>query len=294
MSQAPAWARRVGDFAGLVRFSHTLFLFPFALGSVLLAHRVKPVTPWVALWIVVALVAARSAAMIMNRIADRRFDAANPRTASRHLVTGQVSPALAAGWLAASCAVFVLAAWMLGELCLILSPVALAWVLGYSFTKRFTALCHLWLGAATALAPLGAWVAVTGSFDWRALVLAATVTLWVAGFDVIYACQDEDFDRQRGLHSLPAKLGVGGALRLSLGLHLAAAAGLLLMAPIFGLGMVYLAGAVLMALILMAEQALVHQRLAKVPLAFFTFNGVVSVLFLAAVALDLWVEGSGV
>jgi 4-hydroxybenzoate polyprenyltransferase len=294
VSPAAALARRVGDFAGLVRFSHTLFLFPFALGAVLLANRVNPVTPWVVWWIVVALVAARSAAMIMNRIADRRFDAQNPRTATRHLVTGQVSPALAAGWLAASCAIFVLAAWMLSDLCLILSPVALVWVLGYSFTKRFTALCHIWLGAATALAPLGAWVAVTGSFDWRALVLAATVTLWVAGFDVIYACQDVDFDRDRKLHSLPAKLGVRGGLRLSLGLHLAAAAGLLLMGPIFDLGRIYLSGAVLMALILMAEQALVHKRLARVPLAFFTFNGMVSLLFLAAVALDLWVGGGGV
>ncbi len=278
------------DFAELVAFSHTIFLFPFALAAVLLAHRLRPVTPARLAWIVLALVAARTAAMVMNRIADRRFDAENPRTKNRPLVTGRVTPAQAWSYLALACAVFLLACWRLGPLCLMLSPLALAWVLGYSFSKRFTSLSHLWLGSATALAPLGAWIGVTGSFDWRILVLAAAVSLWVAGFDVIYACQDLGFDRRRGLCSLPARLGLGRALWVSRGLHLGAWAGFVALVPLFHLGRVYLVGALALGALLALEQALVAAKKANIPMAFFTVNGVVSVLFFLVLALDLYWE----
>ncbi|RJX31931.1 MAG: 4-hydroxybenzoate octaprenyltransferase [Desulfarculus sp.] len=277
-------------FGELVKFSHTVFLLPFTLAAVVLAHRVRPLTAGAMVWIVVALVSARSAAMVMNRIADRRWDALNPRTAGRPLITGRVSPALAWTWLACACAGLVLAAAMLNPLCLALSPVALAWVLGYSFSKRFTVLCHLWLGSATALAPLGAWLAVTGAWDWRALVLALAVACWVAGFDVIYACQDVGFDRQHALRSLPARLGVEGALWISRGLHLAAAVGFMVLAPLFGLGPVYIVGAAGVCAALVAEQVLVAITQANIPMAFFTVNGFISIAYFLFLAADRWLE----
>lgn len=283
---------RLKDFADLVKFSHTIFLFPFALSALLLATQVSPLTVGKVFWVVVALVAARSAAMIMNRIADRRFDALNPRTATRPLVTGRVSPALAWAWLALACGVLVLASWMLNPLCLKLSPVALIWVLGYSFTKRFTWLCHVWLGLATALAPLGAWIAVTGAWDWRAAVLAGAAALWVAGFDVIYACQDIEFDQRYALHSLPARLGLEKALWVSRGMHGMTILGFFVLAPLFHLGHIYLIGAAVVALALVVEQVLVAVKHANIPMAFFTVNGFVSIAFLVFLALDLWLGGA--
>lgn len=284
---------RISDFAELVKFSHTIFLFPFALAAVFMAQRVRPLTWPMMLWIVVALVAARSAAMVMNRIADRKIDAVNPRTAQRPLVTGRVSMPLAWAWLATACGLFVLAAWQLGPLPLALSPIALAWVLGYSFTKRFTALCHIWLGMATALAPLGAWIAVAGTFTVGAVVLALSVSLWVAGFDIIYACQDVDFDRAHGLNSIPARLGISGALWLSSALHGLALAGLAALGPLMGLGAIYLVTVLVLGFILATEQIVVRRRLANVPMAFFTMNGVFSMLYLLGVALDIWIGGGG-
>lgn len=281
-----SFTQRIRDFSELVKFSHTIFLFPFALSSLVLAHQVKPVTIGVLCWIVLALVAARSAAMIMNRIADKNYDALNPRTATRPLVTGQVSAGLAWLWLALACGFFVLASAMLNSLALMLSPVALFLVLGYSFTKRFTALCHIWLGAATALAPVGAWIAVTGAWDWRAIVLAGAVALWVAGFDVIYACQDIEFDRGQALHSIPARLGLKRALWASRIMHLGALLGFFALQPLFGLGGIYLAGAILVAVVLIAEQALVAYKQANIPMAFFTLNGVVSVMFFLILLTD--------
>lgn len=286
MEAALRMSVRLRDFGELVKFSHTLFLFPFALSAVVLADRVRAVTWGVMFWVVLALVSARSAAMIMNRIADRRFDSLNPRTAGRPLVTGTVSVALAWGWLAMAVGIFELAAWALGPLPLALSPVALIWVLGYSFTKRFTALCHLWLGLATALAPAGAWIAVTGSWDWRVLALVTAVAAWVAGFDVIYACQDIAFDREQGLCSMPARLGLRRGLLVSRCLHAVAAAGFFALAPLFGLGPVYLTGVGLIALALLVEQALVAHKQANIPMAFFTVNGVISVAFFGFVLAD--------
>ncbi len=281
----------LAQFAELVKFSHTVFLLPFACAAVVLAGGRARLEGRVLWWTLVALVAARSAAMVMNRIADRELDALNPRTAGRPLVTGRVSLGRAWGWLVGWSLVFLLAAGMLNRLCLYLAPAALAWVLAYSFTKRFTALCHLWLGVATALAPVGAWCAVTGSWELRVVGLGVAVALWVAGFDVIYACQDMAFDRAQGLHSLPARLGLGRALWLSRLMHAAAVAGFWALGPWFGLGELYRGGVVVLGVVLAAEQVLVARRRANIPLAFFTLNGVVSILFLALVLADRLGEG---
>lgn len=277
---------RIKDFGELVKFSHTVFLFPFALSAVVLAMGQATLTWAKGFWIVVALVAARSAAMVINRIADLRYDAQNPRTAARPMVSGRVSKPLAWAWLIAACAAFVLASAMLGPACLYLSPVALAWVLGYSFAKRFTFLCHIWLGLATALAPLGAWVAMTGALDWPIVLLALAVACWVGGFDIIYACQDIDFDRAHKLHSLPARLGLHGALWISRGLHLLAALGFWALGPLFGLGRIYLAGVALIALLLLVEHVLVAVKRANIPMAFFTVNGVVSIAYFLFLLID--------
>jgi 4-hydroxybenzoate polyprenyltransferase len=282
---------KLNNFFELVKFSHTIFLFPFALASVVLAHYVRPITWGGLFWIVVALVAARTSAMVINRLADLRFDAQNPRTANRVLVTGQVSQSTAWFYLAISCAVFILASWQLSDLCLLLSPVALAWIMGYSYSKRFTSLCHIWLGAATALAPVGAWIAVSGAWDWRAVVLAISVTTWVAGFDVIYACQDLEFDQNHRLHSLPARLGLKKALWVSRGLHLISTIGFFALAPLFGLGSLYLAGVSLVSLVLVLEQIVVAKKRANIPMAFFTMNGIISVMFLIFLAVDCWIRG---
>lgn len=169
---------------------------------------------------------------------------------------------------------------------------ALAWVLGYSFTKRFTWLCHLWLGLATALAPLGAWIAVTGAWDWRAAVLAGAAALWVVGFDVIYACQDIEFDTSQCLHSLPARLGLERALWVSRGMHALTILGFFALAPLFNLGDIYLLGSGVVALALVVEQALVAVKRANIPMAFFTVNGFVSIAFLVFLILDLWLGGA--
>lgn len=277
---------RIKDFGELVKFSHTVFLFPFALSAVVLAMGQATLTWAKGFWIVVALVAARSAAMVINRIADLRYDAQNPRTAARPMVSGRVSKPLAWAWLIAACAAFVLASAMLGPACLYLSPVALAWVLGYSFAKRFTFLCHIWLGLATALAPLGAWVAMTGALDWPIVLLALAVACWVGGFDIIYACQDIDFDRAHKLHSLPARLGLHGALWISRGLHLLAALGFWALGPLFGLGRIYLTGVALIALLLLVEHVLVAVKRANIPMAFFTVNGVVSIAYFLFLLID--------
>ncbi|CAO0823327.1 4-hydroxybenzoate polyprenyltransferase [Desulfarculales bacterium] len=284
-------ARRLKDFAALVKFSHTIFLFPFALSAVTLAHGVRPLTMGVLFWVVVALVSARSAAMVMNRIADKDYDAKNPRTKDRPLITGQVSTLQAWVWLFAACSLFVLAAAILGDICLKFSPVALVWVLGYSFSKRFTALCHIWLGLATALAPLGAWLAVAGQFSWGVVILAVSCAGWVAGFDVIYACQDIGFDQEQGHKSLPVRLGLERSLWVSRGLHAAAMLGFFVVGLIFGLGRVYFGGVGLIAVILLLEQWLVARRLANVPMAFFTLNGLVSMLYLLCLAVDRWWGG---
>jgi 4-hydroxybenzoate polyprenyltransferase len=265
----------------MIRFSHSIFALPFALASAALAAREG--IDWRALpWILVAMIGARSAAMGFNRLADHAIDARNPRTAARELPRGALSRREVWAFVILSAGALVLAAALLNPLCLALSPVALAIVFGYSYTKRFTALSHLVLGLALAVAPVGAWLAIRGAFALEPVVLGLAVLLWVAGFDVIYACQDVEFDRREGLHSLPARLGVGGALVLARAFHAAAVlllAALYLVAPLHP---VYLAGVALVAGLLAYEHRLVKaDDLSQVDLAFFTLNGWISVGYFA-------------
>ena len=271
----------------MIKFAHTVFALPFALlAAVLAAGGVPPLETL--FWILVAMVGARSAAMSFNRIADRHLDARNPRTASREIPSGLLSTRFAALFCAGSAALFVVASAQLNRLCLLLSPVALAVVLGYSLTKRWTALSHLVLGLSLAIAPVGAWIAVTGSLARLPVVLGLAVVFWVAGFDVIYSLQDEDFDREQGLQSIPARLGARRALFVSTLFHAAALAflcGAFVLAEggvLFGLG-VALAGA-----FLVRQHAIVKPGdLSRVDAAFFTANGWLSVALFACGAADV-------
>lgn len=264
----------------MVKFSHSVFALPFALASAVLAGAGR-VPLRTMLWIVVAMVGARSAAMGFNRLADQAIDARNPRTAGRELPRGVLSRASVWLFVLVSAAALVVAAAMLNPLCLALSPVALAVVFGYSYTKRFTALSHLVLGLALAIAPVGAWLAVRGRFDATPIVLGLAVLAWVAGFDTIYSCQDAEFDRGAGLHSLPARLGVGRALLLARTFHAMATVLLLTLFALEPLHPVYLAGVAGVAAALVYEHSLVKaDDLSKVDAAFFLVNGWISVGYL--------------
>jgi 4-hydroxybenzoate polyprenyltransferase len=264
-------------FGRMIKFSHSVFALPFALTSVALAVQGPP--PWgKLLWILAAMVGARSAAMGFNRLADQALDARNPRTAARELPSGGLGRGEVWAFVAAAVVVFVFAAAMLNPLCLALSPVALAIVFGYSYTKRFTALSHLVLGLGLAIAPVGAWLAIRGAFAPQPVVLGLAVLLWVAGFDVIYACQDVEFDRREGLHSLPARLGTRRALLLARALHALAVALLASLFAIAPLHPLYLVGVAMVALLLIYEHSLVRpDDLSRVNAAFFTANAWVSV-----------------
>jgi 4-hydroxybenzoate polyprenyltransferase len=269
----------------MVKLSHSVFALPFALAAAVIAAGGLP-EGRVLLWIVVAMVGARSAAMGFNRLADHWIDARNPRTAQRELPRGLLRRGEVVVFVAFSAALLVLAAAMLNPLCLALSPVALAVVFGYSYTKRFTSLSHLVLGLGLAMAPVGAWLAVRGRFEAAPLVLALAVLCWVSGFDIIYACQDVAFDREAGLHSLPARLGVARALYLSRRLHVLAVLLLAALGPLAGLHPAYLCGVAAVAALLAYEQSLVRaDDLSRVDAAFFAVNGWVSVGFLAATVL---------
>lgn len=270
----------------MIKFSHSVFALPFALLSTFLAARGAPPARTL-LWIVVAMVGARSMAMVHNRIADRHLDAENPRTKDRHLVTGALSVRFAWAFLAASAAVFVLAAWELNPLAFRLSPVAVALLLAYAYTKRFTWLSHLILGLCLGMAPLGAWIAVEGRFDLLPILLGLAVAFWTAGFDVIYSLQDEAFDRSRGLHSLPARLGPRGALRVCWLLH---ALTLLLLAAVWrlaGAGWLFAAGVGATAAALAWQHRAVRPGdLSRVNAVFFTANGFISLILAASGILD--------
>jgi len=278
--------RALGATLSMIKFQHTLFALPFALCGAILAAEGVP--PWRTIgWIVGAMVGARSAAMVFNRIADLEYDRRNPRTGSRPLVTGALGMSFAWGFLAASVALFILSAAMLNRLALLLSVPALALILSYSYAKRVTWLTHLHLGVALGLAPIGAWVAVRGDIATAPLVLAAAVTLWVAGFDLIYACQDVGFDRQAGLRSFPVRFGIPAALRVSNLLHLAMVVLLVTLPAWTDLGWVYLAGIGVVAGLLVYEHRLVRaDDLSRVNQAFFTINGWISFLVLLAMATD--------
>lgn len=281
------------DLLGLVRFSHTLFALPFALfGAALAAHRPdgwrgRP-RDW--LGIVLCMAAARTAAMAFNRLVDRRIDALNPRTAIRHIPAGKLSAAAVAAFTAISSATFVASTLLFlpNPWPLRLAAPILLWLLGYSYAKRFTSLAHLWLGVALMLAPLSAWIALRGNLDWPPVWLGLAVLGWVSGFDIIYACQDAAFDRDAGLHSIPARLGVATALRLAAACHAAMVAALVGLGLAYPLGPIYFGGVALAAALLIYEHAIVRpDDLSRVNVAFFQVNVVISLGLLAVGVADL-------
>jgi 4-hydroxybenzoate polyprenyltransferase len=274
----------------MIKWEHSIFALPFALCGAMLAASGFP-TAHQLFWILIAMLSARSAAMAFNRLADASIDAANPRTRTRALPAGDLSPAFVATFVVASCALFILAASQLNRLTLWLSPVALAVVLLYSYTKRFTRFSHLVLGFALGIAPAAAWIAVRGSLDPRILLLTAAVTFWVAGFDVLYACQDFEFDCNAGLYSIPRFTGIGPALWVARSFHAIMLVLLLLLLPAFALGKIALAGVVAVLLLLFYEHSLLKAHdLSRLNAAFFTMNGVISVVFALFIAADLLVH----
>lgn len=279
----------VREAAELVKFPHTAFALPFALIAAVAAANGLP--PWPVLgWILLAMAGARTAAMAFNRLADQRLDAANPRTAQRALPVGRVGRPFAWALVGLGAAALGFAAWRLNPVCLALAPVALAWVLAYSYSKRFTRLSHLWLGLGLGIAPVGAWLAVRGSFAAPPLVLAVAVTAWVAGFDVLYSLPDEPFDRAAGLHSLPARLGAARALAVARVLHVIAAGGFAAFAWCMG-GWGLWAGTAAAAALLAWQHTLVGPgRLERLDTAFFTANGVLALLMFALYLLDMMVR----
>jgi len=267
----------------MIKVEHSVFALPFALVAALLAARVGGSLPsWrQILWIIVAMVAARSAAMTMNRIVDVDYDRRNPRTANRALPTGLLSLGFAWTFTLAASAALVLAAWQLNMLALKLSPVALTILFSYSYTKRFTAWSHLVLGLCLGISPAAAWIAIRGSLDWRMFILCAAVTLWVGGFDILYACQDIEFDRVAGLHSIPKNLGIVRALVIARLVHAFVVLLLAVLAWTFHLPWPAWAGVVVVAILLAYEHSLVKSDdLSKMNAAFFTVNGYISLIFL--------------
>lgn len=302
MTTATAPSRTLLDqlraYLGMIRFSHTLFALPFALAAAVLAWRAEGTFRWLDLaGIVVCMVLARSAAMGFNRLVDRKLDAENPRTHRRHLPAGILSPRAVALFTLACCVGFVLSTvhflvWNGNGWPLALSVPVLLFLLGYSYSKRFTTLCHFWLGAALALAPVAAWIAIRGSIDWPPVVLAGCVLFWVAGFDMLYATQDAAFDRDRGLFSMPARLGVPGALRLAAVCHLLMVGLLVVLGLAANLGTIYFVGVGLVAALLVYEHLLVKpDDLTRVNDAFFTVNAIISVGLFGLILLDVAVAG---
>ena len=285
---------RIRTVLEMIKFEHSVFALPFALTGALLAARLTA-HAWPSLrqiwWIVVAMVAARSAAMTMNRIADRRFDKENSRTKMRALATGALSVSFAWAFTIAAVALFLVAAWRLNLLAFELAPVAVAVLFFYSYTKRFTNWSHLFLGFALGISPAAAWIAITGSLDRRMLILCGAVTLWVGGFDVLYACQDVDFDKEAGLFSVPKRFGIANALVIARLMHLGVVVLLSWLAGSFGLPWPAWAGIGVVAALLGYEHSLVRANdLSKLNAAFFTVNGYISVLFLLfwGAAAALW------
>ena len=274
----------------MIKWEHSIFALPFALSGAMLAAGRLPTLHQLT-WIIIAMVSARSAAMAFNRVADAAIDAANPRTRTRALPAGALTPGFVTTFVVVSCAIFIFASAQLNHLSLILSPVALAVVLLYSYTKRFTRWSHLVLGFALGIAPAAAWIAVRGSLNPRILLLTAAVTFWVAGFDVLYACQDYEFDRAANLHSLPRYVGIPTALWIARVFHLLMIGLLIALLMVFGLGKLAVIGVLAVAILLAYEHSLVSAHdLSKLNAAFFTMNGVISVVFFVFVAADLLVR----
>jgi len=290
---------RIRTVLEMIKFEHSIFALPFALTAALLASRTMHATTgapaWPTwkqiIWIIAAMVGARSFAMTTNRITDLRYDSENPRTRNRALVTGALSVPFAWGFTIVAAALLVIAAWQLNRLALELSPVALAILFFYSYTKRFTAWSHIVLGFCLGISPAAAWIAIAGSLDLRILILCAAVTLWVGGFDVLYACQDVDFDRRVGLHSIPMRFGVARALVISRTMHVVMIALLAWLAASFALPWPAWVGIAVVAGMLVWEHSLVSARdLSRLNAAFFTVNGYISVVFFVFWGAAVWVS----
>lgn len=289
MSEAGVF-KKISIFLEMIKFSHTVFALPFALTGALLAAGGLPSLRQI-FWIIMAMVGARTAAMAMNRLIDAEIDARNPRTATRAIPAGLISRGLTLCFIGASTALMLLAAQMLNPLCLKLAPVALFFLLLYSYCKRFTAMAHVVLGICLAAAPIGAWVAIRGSLDPPALVLGAVVLFWVAGFDILYALQDLDFDRSAGLHSIPVLLGVTGSIRTARIFHTIMIALLFTLFNFMHLGIFFLLGTVAAAAMLIYEHWLLRNGdLSKLDAAFFNMNGYISVTIVLFTAADVLVR----
>jgi len=276
---------RIRTYLAFVRFSHSVFALPFALTGALLAAREQPLSRSRVAWIVLAMVAARSAAMGFNRLVDARYDAGNPRTAMRELPRGAMTSTEATVFVIVSSVVFVFASWNLSTLCGLLSPIALAIVFWYSLAKRYTAYTQAFLGLAMAVAPVGGWLAANGAINrWEPWLLGAAIGLWVGGFDVLYACQDYVFDRAHGLRSIPVRFGIEKSLLISRAMHVATIVCMIALAPVVPLGPIYLAGVALVAALLIYEQSLVSSSdLSQVKRAF-DMNGYVGILYFMTTA----------
>lgn len=283
----------------MIKFEHSVFALPFALTGALLAIRDENFATtglvWKIVWIIVAMVAARSAAMAFNRLLDADIDGRNPRTKMRHIPAGLLGKGFGWAFVAGSSIVFCIAAWMLNYLCLQLAPLALAIVMVYSFTKRFTSFSHVVLGFALGVAPAAAWIAIRASLDPRILWLTAAVTFWTAGFDIIYSCQDYEFDSREGLFSIPHRLGLPGALLVARIFHIAMLVCLVALVQSFALGWLSLVGVALVACLLIYEHSLVKaDDFSRVDAAFFTVNGYVSVLFFFFWSADIFLFRRGI
>jgi 4-hydroxybenzoate polyprenyltransferase len=283
---------KLRDILGMIRFSHTLFALPFALLGAAMAASGQPTRPKQWLGILICMVTARSAAMAFNRLVDRHLDARNPRTANRHLPSGRLSVRSVAVFTLANAALFIATtAIFLPENVwpILLSVPVLLWLLGYSYAKRFTSLAHYWLGAALAMAPVAAWIAIRGDLAWPPILLGLAVLCWVGGFDIIYACQDANFDRSSGLRSIPARLGIGGALRLAAASHAVMVAALVALGLSFSpFGTIYGAGVAVVAVLLVYEHSLVREDdLDRVNIAFFQVNIGISLGLLVVGLVDL-------
>jgi 4-hydroxybenzoate polyprenyltransferase len=273
--------------ANLVRLPHTVFALPFALVGVVLASYIAPITLNDVVWVVVAFTTARFAAMGFNRIVDREIDARNPRTRSREIPSGTMSVREASAAVVIASAIFLVAAWQLNSLCLILAPLALGWVLFYSYTKRFTRWSHLVLGVGLSIAPVGGYLAITGQWSdpwWMLVALAIAVATWVGGFDILYALQDVSFDRENGLYSVPSTFGEANALGIARLLHAVTVSALAVAGLGAGAGILYYVGVLVAGLLLLYEHSLVKANdFSRLDAAFFTMNGVISIVFLGFV-----------
>jgi len=280
---------RISTYLSFVRFSHSVFALPFALTGALLAWREAPFQWSQVVWVMVAMVSARSAAMGFNRLVDARFDALNPRTAMREIPRGAMGRGEATLFVVVSSIIFVFAAAQLNPLCGLLSPVALAIVFWYSIAKRYTSYTQAFLGLAMAVAPVGGWLAAGGRAGWEPWLLGVAIGLWVGGFDILYACQDVEFDRAHGLNSIPVRFGIAQSLLISRVMHVATVAGMAALAWLVPLGLIYLAGVALVAALLVYEQSLVSEHdLSQVKRAF-DLNGWVGILYFVTTGTALYV-----